>query len=276
MIYLVTDSTAYLSRQEARDLKAVVVPMRFDRGGQDSYQEGYAEDWQPAGEQDLHGYSTAQAPSSAFQEVFQKLLGQGHQVLCLTISSRLSGTYFNAMQAAQEVGGQVMVIDSRTTAGALYLMLREARALIDAGLDLAACFERLRALRKATRTIFTLQDMEPLRRSGRLGFMRSSVSTLLNLRPLLTLSDGSVVSHALARGKQDQLRQLVQDITGQPSQVVVQYCGEEEAADTLAERLRQKGIRVLKRPLGLVLAIHLGVPVLSIAWIEGQGGDTSA
>ncbi len=269
MIYLVTDSTAYLSRQEARDLKAVVVPMRFDRGGKDSYQEGYAEDWQPEPEQDLHGYSTAQAPTAAFIDVFQKLLGQGHQVLCLTISSRLSGTYFNAMQAAQETGGQVMVIDSRTTAGALYLMLREARSLIDQGLGLSDCFDRLRQMRKATRTIFTLQDMEPLRRSGRLGFMRSSVSTLLNLRPLLTLQDGSVVSHALARGKQDQLRQLVQDISGQPSQVVVQYCGEEEAAQTLAERLRQKGIRVLKRPLGLVLAIHLGVPVLSTAWVEG-------
>lgn len=272
MIYLVTDSTACLTRQEARDLQALVVPMRFDRGGRDSYQEGFAEDWQPSG-QPLEGYSTAQAPASAFLEVFQRLQGQGHQALCLTISSRLSGTYFNAVQAAKEAGGQAAVIDSRTTAGALYLLLREARALIDQGLDLGPCLERLRALRRRTRTIFTLQDMEPLRRSGRLGFMRSSVSTLLNLRPLLTLSDGSVVSHALARGRQDQLRQLAQDVSGQPSQVVVQFCGEEEAADTLAERLRRRGIRVIKRPLGLVLAIHLGFPVLSTAWIEEEGGE---
>ena len=268
MIYLVTDSTACLSRQEANELRALVVPMHFIRDGRETMPEGFVEDWHPQPGNSLEGYSTAQAPSAAFLDLFSRLKEQGHQALCLTISSRLSGTNANALKAAEETGGQIQVVDSRTTAGAMYLLLRAAREMLDAGETLEGCFERLKSLRKRTRTLFTIQDMEPLRRSGRLGYVRSSVSTLLNLRPLLTLQDGSVVSHSLARGKQDQQRLMVQGLTGKPGEAIVQHCGDEEAADDLAGRLHDKGIRVLKRRIGIVLAIHLGIPVLSAAWME--------
>ena len=271
MIYLVTDSTACISRQEALDLRCVMVPMHYIKDGKEAFQEGFIEDSTALKEQQhLSEYSTAQAPTSAFVEVFTQLKEQGHQALCLTISSRLSGTFANAMKAAEEVGGEFLVVDSRTTAGAMYLLLLQARMMLDSGLNLQECFERLIALRKATHTIFTIQDMEPLRRSGRLGYMRSSVSTLLNLRPLLTLQDGSVVSHSLARGKQDQLRQMVLGLQGKPRQVIVQHCGDEEAADALAQKLAEKGISVLRRQIGIVLAIHLGLPILSTAWMSSQ------
>lgn len=270
MIYLVTDSTACISRAEARRLNAIVVPMHFIHSGTEAFQEGFIEDWEPQADQDLGQYSTAQAPTAAFLEVFGNLKQQGHQALCLTISSRLSGTYANALKAAEEMGEGFVVVDSRATAGAMYLLLKEARAMLDTGMPLQECFERLKTLRKTTHTIFTIQDMDPLRRSGRLGFVRSSVSTLLNLRPLLALQDGSVVSHALARGKQDQLRQMVLGLSGKPAQVIVQHCGDEEAADALAERLKEKGIKVLRRKIGIVLAIHLGLPILSTAWMEEQ------
>jgi DegV family protein with EDD domain len=268
LIYLVTDSTACLSRQEANELRALVVPMHYIRDGKESYPEGFIEDWQPEPSQSLEGYSTAQAPSAAFLDIFSRLKEQGHQALCLTISSRLSGTYANALKAAEETGDCIQVVDSRTTAGAMFLLLKAAREMLDTGAPLPECFERLKELRSRSHTLFTVQEMEPLRRSGRLGYVRSSVSTLLNLRPLLTLTDGSVVSHSLARGKQDQQRMLVQGLTGRPSEVIVQHCGDEEAADDLAGRLIDKGISVLKRRIGIVLAVHLGIPILSTAWME--------
>ena len=277
MIYLVTDSTACLSRQEANELRALVVPMHYIKDGRESNPEGFIEDWQPEPGQSLTGFSTAQAPSAAFIDIFSRLKEQGHEALCLTISSRLSGTYANALKAAEETGDCIQVVDSRTTAGAMYLLLKKAREMFDAGATLPECFERLKLLRKKTHTLFTLQEMEPLRRSGRLGFVRSSVSTLLNLRPLLTLSDGSVVSHSLARGKQDQLKMLVQGLTGKPDEVIVQHCGDEEAANHLALRLTDKGIRVIQRRIGIVLAVHLGIPILSTAWMEEapDGGAAS-
>lgn len=271
MIYLVTDSTAYLSRQETRDLSVLVVPMHFIKDGTETFQEGFAEDYAPNPTEDLSNYSTAQAPTHAFQSLFFKLRRQGHQALCLTISSRLSGTFANALLAAQDYPEDVLVVDSRNTAGGLFLLLREARRMLDDGMSLQESFEALLKLRNRIRTVFTLQDMDPIRRSGRLGLMRSSVSTLLNLRPLLTLQDGSVVSHSLARGKQDQIRQMVLGLSGKPKEVIVQYCGDEDAAGILTERMQEKGIMVLRRRIGQVLAIHLGLPVLSTAWIDEKG-----
>ncbi len=147
-------------------------------------------------------------------------------------------------------------------------MLKAAREMLDAGASLTQCFEAMKQLRKRTHTIFTIQDMDPLRRSGRLGYVRSSVSTLLNLRPLLSLSDGSVVSHSLARGKQDVQRLMMLGLVGKPQEVIVQHCGDEESARALAQRLEEQGIQVMMRRIGIVLAIHLGVPILSVAWVS--------
>ena len=269
MIYLVTDSSAYITRQEASALGVLVVPMSYIREGKLVFQEGFVEDWNPpASNEGLDHYSTAQAQVAAFQDIFSRLAAQGHQALCVTISSRLSGTFANALKAAEETGDCIQVVDSRTTAGALFQMLVAARKLFDEGASLEACFEAMKQLRRRSRTIFTIQDMDPLRRSGRLGYVRSSVSTLLNLRPLLTLSDGSVESHALARGKQDVQRLMIQGITGNPDEVIVQYCGDEESAQTLAGRLRAQGRQVSLRKIGVVLAIHLGIPILSVAWLS--------
>jgi len=271
LIYLVTDSTAYLSRREASDLGVLMVPMAYIKDGSEAFQEGFAEDWQPETAQRLEGYSTAQAQASAFSYLFERIRVQGHQALCLTISSRLSGTFLNALKAAEETGGDcIQVVDSRTTAGAMYLMLKAARELLNQGAGLSRCFEAMLEMRGRSRTLFTLQDMDPLRRSGRLGFVRSSVSTLLNLRPLLALSDGSVQSHSLARGKQDVQRLMAQELLGKPGEIIVQYCGEEDSALALAERLRAQGSQVSLRRIGIVLAIHLGMPILSVAWYTPQ------
>lgn len=271
MIYLVTDTTAGLTRQEAKELGAVMVPMSYARQGRAFIAEGYAEDFHPPQANtgvDLSQYTTAQASAAAFADVFEQIVSAGHQALCLTISARLSGTYLNACQAANEVGkGQVEVLDSRTTGAALYLLLRRARQMLDTGMGLKAA-EQVRLLCDSTHTLFSVQDMGPLRRSGRLGVVRLSVSSLLNVRPVLRLEDGGVVTHALARGRQQQLRELAAALKGAPRQVAVQHAAAPVDAQTLAEQLRAIGHEVSVRGVGLVLSIHLGLPCLGLGWLD--------
>ena len=271
MIYLVTDTTAGLTRQEAKELGAVMVPMSYARQGRAFIAEGYAEDFHPPQANtgvELGHYTTAQASAAAFADVFEQIVSAGHQALCLTISARLSGTYLNACQAANEVGkGQVEVLDSRTTGAALYLLLRRARQMLDTGMGLKAA-EQVRLLCDSTHTLFSVQDMGPLRRSGRLGVVRLSVSSLLNVRPVLRVQDGGVVTHALARGRQQQLRELAAALQGPPRQVAVQHAAAPEDAQMLAQRLTAMGHEVSVRGIGLVLSIHLGLPCLGIGWLE--------
>lgn len=272
MIYLVCDSTACLTRREAREMQVVMVPMFYMAKQGAPQREGFIDDPSPAQEaapQALEGYTTSQAPTGAFLRIFSRLKQRGDQALCITISSRLSGTYANARQAAQEVGEDtIQVVDSRTAGGAMYLLIQYAHTLLSGGASLQQAFERLLAARQRTHTLFSIQDMGPLRRSGRLGPVRLSVSALLNIRPVLCVRDGSIVSYGLARGRQEQLRLLEEGARPATGDVIVQYCGEQASAQALAQRLAAAGHTVLLRRVGAVLAIHLGVPVLSIAWME--------
>ncbi len=272
MIVLVTDSTAYLTRQEAKALGVVQVPMTYTYEGRTLYSEGYIDEddtmLSTVAEGVVH-YSTAQASLAAFTSTLEDILADGNQAIVITISSRLSGTCANARKAAQELNSDnIAVVDSKATAGALYLLIAKARQWIDQGLSLSEVVEKIREARDKTRTFFSVEDMEPLRRSGRLNFVRLSVSTILNIRPILKLTSGGVNAYGMARGHHEQLRILEGAVSNYQAPVVVQHNRADGLAGQLAQRLRDKGVPVMERLLGPVLTIHLGNGCLSVAWIE--------
>ncbi len=273
MIVLVTDSTAYFSRREAQAQGVVQVPMNYAHQGRTAYTEGYADE-----NDAMLGlvtanpghFTTSQASYAAFLSTLEDIVAEGHQALVLPISSRLSGTYANAYKAAQALGPErVAVVDSKTTGGALYLLLLKAREWIRQGLSLGEVALKVKEYREKTRTLFSVKDMTPLRKSGRLNLVRMSVSTILNIRPILKLTGGGVNAYGMARGQQEQLRLLEQAAAHCQTPVVVQHCRAEDMAQQLAQRLQARGVPVMKRTLGPVLAIHLGGGCLSVAWVEG-------
>ena len=137
MIAIVTDSTAYLTHEEAVELGVVIVPMSYSFGKDMSLNEGCIENDEHAERQVAEGIDhvhTSQATLAGFFNAFQRLRRAGYEVLCITISSRLSGTYANAVLAARELGGShIEVVDSLTTCSGLYLLIREARKRIRDG-----------------------------------------------------------------------------------------------------------------------------------------------
>ena len=104
---------------------------------------------------------TSQATLAGFLNAFQRLRRAGYEVLCITISSRLSGTYANAVLAARELGGShIEVFDSLTTCSGLYLLIREARKAHPRGRQ---------ALRRRQRTQGTAQARAHALFRGRYG-----------------------------------------------------------------------------------------------------------
>ena len=110
---------------------------------------------------------------------------------------------------------------------------------------------------------------DALRRSGRLGPVRQSVCTVLNVRPLLTCREGAVVSCGMVRGHNEQMRALDQAVPENAGCIVVQYIRNINGARQLQHRLESRlNKTVLLRPIGPVLAIHLGVDMIGVAWRE--------
>ncbi|NLG24841.1 MAG: DegV family protein [Clostridiales bacterium] len=272
MIVIVTDSSACMTRAEADVLGIRVVPMTYYADGRTLYNESYMDEngqYEALIERSGDRLRTSQATMSAFLSAFDELISEGHEVLCLTISSRLSGTYGNALMAARALNSRgVAVVDSLTTGAGHYMLAREARRMLDVGLTLGQTAAKLKELRARVRTVFSVDDMMPLRRSGRLGSVRLSVSTILNIKPLLTCADGGVVSAGTARGRNEQLRALVSAVGDRPGALIVQHFMAEGAARALEGRLAAAGHSVVTRKIGPVLGIHLGRGLLGVAWIE--------
>lgn len=270
MIIIATDSSAYLTREEAERLGVVVVPMTYSLGGAvrpESY-EGENGDYGRLINRYTVRLHTSQASRAAFVSAFRSIVQAGNSVLCVTMSSRMSGTYGNAVFTAREVDpAKVRVVDSLSTAGGLAQLVMRARAMLDAGMDLEEAAEALEALRKKVEIVFTVEDIEPLRRSGRIGSVKMSVSTILNIRPILRCVDGALVSSGIARGRSDQRRQLIQRLPEGIGRVIMMESGAPEQADSLAQALSNRGIAVERRPLGPVLAIHLGTGAVGLSWI---------
>ena len=215
---------------------------------------------------------TSQATASAFISAFERQLAKGRQVLCITISSRLSGTYANAVMAAKEVNeDEIKVLDSRNCAGGIYFLIQRAQELIAQGMSLNEIAEQLIVERKRIHNVFTVNDMTNLRKSGRLGVVRLSVSTILNLRPILCLQNGSVFSKSVARGNHEQLRMLTESVPEGTRFLVVHSHENNPQLPMLQEMLIKRlgeGVEMRIVSLGPVLAIHLGLTYLGVCWID--------
>lgn len=271
MLAIVTDTSAGLTREEAMQLGVRVVPMSYSIAGRMFLENpcGQNGDYAALLAKNVPA-TTAQATVIAFMNTFEELLRMGFQILCLTISSRLSGTYSSAVSAAKELDGKnIAVVDSQLTSRGLAFLVAKARQLENEGYGLQETALMLGDLRDSIGIAFSVENMDALRRSGRLGVIRQSIGTILNLRPVLRLTEGAIVAQGQVRGRIEQRRALLAQVPKQVKELVVLSFGGSEAGEAL---LRQAGetfpkLKVTLRDAGPVLAIHLGVGTVGLAWV---------
>lgn len=269
MISIVSDSSICLTKKDAEELGTEIIPMNYTVSGR-SFQETCTDANGDLGNViDYRRCTTSQPAAASFINAFRELRRQGRQVLCLVISSRLSGTFSSALLAAKEVDGEnIRVVDTLSTAGGMRFLAETANGLIANGASLEETAQALERERDNICIAFSVEDMEPLRRSGRLGFVRQSIGTILNIRPILICRDGTVISHGFAKGKGQQIEKLVEMVPANAKKIAVHHLANEAAAQNLAGILDRKFPSVTPSiyTAGPILAIHLGVPALGISW----------
>lgn len=271
MLALVTDSTCGLTRNEAAELGVDVVPMGYvsELGRREEGFVGENGDYAPLLASGARVATEAVRPS-AFEHAFRRHLRAGDEVLCITISSRLSGTFRSAEQAATAVGDRgVTVLDSWVTSGALEFMVRRARAMASAGHGPSEIAAALAELRTGERIVFSVSDMGALSRSGRLGAIRRAVATKLNRYPVMTLSEGGIVKLGDGRGARGMAEALARHVPKDATELLLSHFGPRgaEAREVLlAVRSRLPHAHVRVKDGGPVLARHLGTGAVSLSW----------
>lgn len=194
MIHIVTDSSCDLPRELIERHGITVIPMSVDIGGAE-FREGvditpgqfYAK---MASSPDLP--KTSQPPPAAFEEAFEALAADG-PVLCIDVSSKLSGTYQSACLAADLSGADVTVFDTLNASLGHGLQVLKACELAEAGHTVPEIVAALATYRDEMNTLVLLNTLENIVKGGRLSRFQGSVGKVLDIRVLLNADEGEVV-----------------------------------------------------------------------------------
>jgi DegV family protein with EDD domain len=268
MIKIVTDSTGCLPGDILKEFDIRVVPLNVHFGKDRVFREGV--DLTPQQFYRLLAESpelptTSQPSPGQFREVFADLTEAGHQVLCIVISSRLSGTYQSAVEAQHMLPeADIVVIDSLSVAGGLGLMALTAA--------------RGEQMKQDMRVYFVVDTLEYLQKGGRIGTAAALIGTLLQVKPVLAIREGIVQPLDKVRSKRKALQQLLNDFESQvaPGQPVLCMLMHAQVPDEVRDlgvemRKRLRCERMLTVEVSAVVGTHAGPGVVGgaicpVAW----------
>lgn len=162
--------------------------------------------------------TTAAASPGEFREAYEELFAAGAEsIVCITISSDLSGTHKSAVVARDLLPErEIHVIDSRTASmgfGMLAQMAAERAAAGASGSEIAAWVEE----RKADVDLYVMLDtLEYLKRGGRISGARAAVGTVLSIKPIITVVGGIVENADRVRSRAKARERTLELLTARP------------------------------------------------------------
>ena len=258
---IVSDSSCDLRMAafESDRVRFETVPLRIQVGEREFLDNDdlVVPDLLDAMSQEKSASSTACPSPAAFARAFEA----GDCTVCFTISSNLSGTYNSAVMGREMVleehpGKKVCIIDSKATAGAMVLLIRKAKELMEADEtgDFEDICDQLRLYQAELRTCFTLENFDNLIKNGR---MRPLVGTLLHSLGIHVIADatpqGTIHVADKARGEAKTYKTITalmkssKDCTG--AEVVISHCenmaGALKLKQQILEDLPVKSVDVL-------------------------------
>lgn len=268
---IICDSTADLRQKRLDEHHITRVPLYIN------FQNKMHKDWLEITPNDIIAGveegadlpKTSQPTPIDFQHAYKQAAEAGkEEVLCLTISSELSGTYQSATIAAEDSPIPVTVFDSRSASWGIAIMVLTAARLRDEGRSLAEVMKVMEHLRDNLEIYFTVGSLEFLQKGGRIGRASALLGNLLNIKPILGLVDGSISAQGRARGMKRALREmlkLVQNYQAKyPEQELhidfVNTCDTNQA-DKLRQELQKAEVKFTDHgsyELGGVITSHVG------------------
>lgn len=213
-IRFIIDSGSDILPQEAASLGIVHVPLTV-RFGTEEYRDAvdltHREFYERLVESDVLP-ATSQITPATFDSVFAETTAGGDVAVCITVSSKLSGTYQSACLAAKNYPGKVYVVDSENVCVGIRILVEYGLGLLKECDDVEALVQRLNEEKGRIRVLALLDTLEYLKKGGRISSVTAIAGGILGIKPVAAISDGVVTMVGKARGSKqgnNLLRQLV-------------------------------------------------------------------
>lgn len=277
---IIVDSTSDLMPDIQKQVHVVPLTVHF---GDEEYIDGITIDhkgfYEKLVETDTHP-STSQATPDAFAKEYDKAKQAEESAVVITLSSNFSGTYQSAMIAAQDYKN-IYVVDSESVAIGGGILVELALQLLQAGHSAEEIARQLENAKKNIVIVALVDTLEYLKRGGRVSKTVAFAGTLLNIKPVLSVTSGEIHMLGKARGSKQGNNLLVQEIekaggvdfskpvlmgyTGLSDAMLVKYIDD-------SRHLWETGLQAVRyTTIGSVIGTHVGPGAVAVAFFKKQG-----
>lgn len=272
-VKIVTDSTSDLTPEITSELGITVVPLSVYFDGV-AYRDGIdltTQDFYRKLEQSKTLPTTATPAPGIFAEVYDQLAEETDEILTITISSKLSGTYKSAVEGKEvrKSKTRLEIIDSLSAISRLGLITIAAAKAAQAGGSLDEVIEVTHSSMRRVDMRIVFDTLEYLKRGGRIGTAQAFLGSMLKMNPILTIKDGSTeaVTRVRSRAKaMDYLCDFAMSFS-HIEEMAIEDATTPDEVEILIERLSSvfPGERIYRMKVSPVIGTHVGPHVLGIS-----------
>ena len=281
-VRIIIDSASDITQAEAKALNIDVLPLKTIFG-ENEYLDGVTIDhttfFNKLIESDVLP-TTSQLSPFDFEEKFQEAVDRGDEVLCITVSSKLSGCYQSANIAAEPFGESVVVVDSMNVTIGQRILLLLAVQLRDQGMTAQEIADVLNEQKQHIRVIALIDTLEYLKKGGRISSTAAMAGTLLGIKPVIAIENGEIAILGKARGSKNgnnMLMNLVQTCGGIHFDMpyALAYSGLDDSmlrkyiADS-AELYKDQTMDLPVYTIGSTIGTHVGPGAIAVAFFGKQ------
>lgn len=215
---IVCDSSADLPESYVKESNITVVSFYVSMDGKNYLREGkdisVSDFYQTMVDHDDCYPKTSMPSVQDYIDAFTPIVKKGMPVLCICLTKKFSGSLQSAMTAKMAVedeyeNAQIYVMDSQLVTALQGLLVTEAVRLRDKDMELKDAAAKLEETRSSGRIFFTTKDLKYLEHGGRLGKVACIAGSMLNLKPILTFSNGELETTKVCRGRKKSLERVV-------------------------------------------------------------------
>ncbi len=279
---VVTDWGADLSPELSKDLKIHYIPLPVTMSGVTYEQDGDLDKeqfYKVLSESNV--LPTTSAPSvGSLVNLYRTLAKEDRDILSIHVSSGLSGTYNVAKLAVQQVPeANIVVVDSKVLSCLQGWQVEAAARAVRAGWPLTRILALLERIRTLADGAFTVQSLNYLIHSGRLGHLKGLLASMLNIKPVIGIEKvgGTMISYGKEMTIGRALDRMVNLITQFcpkriPLRVQPVHGNNLEVVNLLVEKIRQRFVCQIDPPLSVapVLGAHAGPSVVGFGVVPLQ------
>lgn len=280
-VAIVTDSNSGITQKRGEELGIYVLPMPFFIDG-----ELYLEDITLSQEQFYEKLgadseiSTSQPSPGDVMDLWDKLLVDYDEIVCIPMSSGLSSTSETALSLAQDYDEKVQVVNNQRISVTQEQSVYDAIKLRDEGKSAAEIRQVLEKEKMQASIYVTVDTLKYLKKGGRITPAAAAIGTVLNLKPVLQIQGEKLDAFAKVRGwkaaKKTMLNAIEKDLTDRFADVKDQMvlgmaytCSKEEADEWKNEiQTRFPDYELVEGPLSLSIACHIGPGAMAITCMK--------